>query len=433
MKLKNALILLVTIAVVAGLSASASAYRSFSNAIPITSQGTIPFTPGALLDDFRNAKSGLNVWNCATGAFSSSAASITASCITDTAIVYGGTGNSLKLTYNVDAMDSYAGYFTNLGGGNVSSYTAVSFYVKGANGGELIKIELKNKSGTVYHDDNAGTDYFRNVATVYVPDFLAGGVTTAWQKVTIPLKNFANLDGFTSMNELVFVFENTQSGINGSRTHGAVYIDNIKFENPSVDVLGAAYFGTKLNINSLGGYMAVTGGTSGGSGSISFASLSDGNHTAANALKYNYNVSVVGSYAAAFSEIGGGNTDSTVQKPEKGGWIAIRQDFSAYNYITFWARAATDATNPTGFKVELHDFSGIGTGEPFYKINKTDTNHLTTAWQKYSIPLANFMDWSSVPLEKNHIAEIVFTIEYYNTPGDHDVGAMYIDDVQFEK
>ena len=410
-----------------------SAYQSLSDPVAITGQATIPFTPGAVLDNF-NADSPLNAWNCSTGTFGSILTTKTnpGYCTKS----WDAAGQALKLTYDITQTNSYSGYFTQLGGGSLAGYTAVSFYVKGSAGREFFKVELKNTGTTKYWDANDATHYYRNAASVYINDFLVGGVTTTWQKVTIPLNNFANLDGLTSMKELVFTFENTQSTLNDhSPAKSAIYIDSIVFETAAtfpVSIVKADAFGDKLFSNSLGGNIGVSGSDS--TATLSFAALSDANHTSLNALKYDYDVHLPGSYIAAFFIFGGGYTDDTVEKPDKGGWLKVSQNLSAFNYITFWARAGNDATNPTGFKVELHDFSGVGTGEPFYTISWSgDSQHLTTNWQKYKIPLSYFADFDSIILDKTRVSEMVFTIEYYNTPTGKEIGTMYIDDVQFEK
>jgi hypothetical protein len=397
-------------------------------------------TPGPVLDDFRYA-SLVNVWSTGTGTFSRSSATpppaneiCSASYVND---INAYSGYSLKLDYNVSAPGSFAGYYSKLASQALNGYTAVSFYVKGSAGGEFFKVELKNTGTAKIWDGAEGTNYYRNSAFVYVNDFHeSGAISTEWKKVTIPFHNFANLDGFSSMKELVFIFENGQSGANGSPTSGTVYIDNIVFETFPISAVKIDACKDKLLVNSLGGNMGVAAG--GGSGSLSVAALSDANHTASNAVKFDYNISADWSYAAASSVFGGGYTDNTVEKPDKGGYIKVPHDFSAYTNITFWARvAASDANNSCGFKVELHDFSGEGAGEPFYKIDREKTNPssaplLKTAWQKYTIPLASFMDWDNIVLHKDHIAELVFTVEWNNTPTGYGVGTLYIDDVQFE-
>lgn len=142
----------------------------------LSTNATIPLTPGPLLDDF-TAGEGVNVWRGATYTISSDPAVpppadavCNASFTNDSAIVYGSAGKSLQLTYNVSRANSYAGYVSNLGGASTASYNYLSFWVKGAAGGEFFKITLSSNSA----------DANRNKASVYITDYLQGGVTTSW-------------------------------------------------------------------------------------------------------------------------------------------------------------------------------------------------------------------------------------------------------------
>ncbi len=428
-------ILIVTVMMIlaGGWSVDISAYQSLGGGpASIISQGAIPLTQSAVLDDFASDSS-LNKWNCVTGTFGSILTAITQPGYC--AKSWDAAGQALKIDYDVRNLTSYSGYFTQMGGASLvtpTAYTAVSFSVKGAVGGEFFKIELKNTGSLKYWDATEATNYYRNTASVYVNDFHEDGkVTTAWRKVTIPLNNFANLDSFSSMKEIVFTFENNMSSQNSSPTQGTIYIDNITFETTAVSAIQVDSFKDKVMINSLGGNMGIsTGG--GATGQLSFASISDTQHAALNALKYDFDVSTPDSYAAAFFIFGGGYTDDTVEKPDKGGWIKVPQNFNSFHSITFWARAESDAKNPFGFKVELHDFLGTGTGEPFRAINLNASNHLTAIWQKYTISFDSFKDYSDIVLDKTRIAEMVFTLEYWNTASNREIGTIYIDDVQFE-
>jgi hypothetical protein len=162
---------------------------------------------GPVLDDFNDGNT-QNNWGYNSGPFASAGASCTDSRVA-TSPQEG--AYCLKLDYDVSFKDSYSGYWTLLGGESLSAYTSLSFWVKGTAGKELIKIEIKNDSST---------------AAVYVTE-----VTTSWQEITIPFQYFSNIKDWTSMKELVFVFENYQSVINGSPTKGTIYIDKIYFGN----------------------------------------------------------------------------------------------------------------------------------------------------------------------------------------------------------
>jgi hypothetical protein len=121
-------------------------------------------------------------------------------------------GEALKLVYDVTTPNSFAGYSTPLARANLDLYSFLTFFVRGAAGGERIKVGLKDASG--------------NEIKIPLSDYLPGGVTTSWQKVAVPLDAFAGLTSRSAIESFVIAFENA---IGGSG-RGAVFIDDIKFE-----------------------------------------------------------------------------------------------------------------------------------------------------------------------------------------------------------
>lgn len=126
------------------------------------------------------------------------------------AIVLDGAGLSLRLDYNVPLAGSYSGLWTKLEGADLSSYDAVSLWVKGASGGEEFLVGLM--------------DSFENESKVPITDYLTGGVSTTWQKVTIPLSVFTSIQHWDDMENLSITF------LNHIDSEGRIYIDNIQFE-----------------------------------------------------------------------------------------------------------------------------------------------------------------------------------------------------------
>ena len=411
------------------------AYTELSTPSSIQSEGQVPFTPGPLLDDFRYAAP-VNLWNVVTSTFSSSSlvpmpadAICTASYINDSNAY---SGYSLKLDYNVSALNSYAGYSSQMGGGSLvtpTAYTAVSFWVKGAAGGEFFKVELRNKGTTLYYDSNNNANYYRNDSTVYITDYLDGGVTTAWQKVTIPLANFASLDDWSSMKEFVLVFENAQSTANGSLARGTVYIDDIAFETNVVNTVRIAHFGEAVATDTSGnkkGVCALGGniGTAIGSGGIISYGLSNETNSYnpyPYGLSLNYDVNSSGAWAATYLIFGGGIDPNPDLSQNKSGWIAIPQDFSAYNYLSLMIRGKSSTENPKTIKIELVDSGGTKS----YVIAGIITN-----WQTLKIPLSSFP-----LLRKDSIKQMTFVLEGWRIDAavGNKVGTVLIDSVQFEK
>ncbi len=114
-----------------------------------------------------------------------------------------------RLSYGGEIGDlfTYAGWTTQLQGIDVSQCKSVSLLIKGAAGGE---------EPNIYMDD--GNFRWGVYINRYKP------TTASWQKVTIPLKDFADYGvDLTHLEELQVVFE-------WERMSGAIYIDDIRFD-----------------------------------------------------------------------------------------------------------------------------------------------------------------------------------------------------------
>jgi len=406
MRLKAVTSILLIFILACGAPAMAFAYDPLTGAVAITSQGTIPFTPGPLLDDFTDGV-GINAWGSLTGTFSKfdpapSNSICVASYENNPAIAFGGTGHSLKLDYNVTydklGEKGFAGYYSKLDGGSVNSYTALSFQVKGASGGEYFKIELKTNS----------LDTNRNKAAVYITDFLDGGVTTNWRKVEIPFHNFANINNWSSMKEFVITFEGAQSGINGSPLSGAVYIDDISFVNRVFKAIRIDHYGDKVDACALGGNMGDMGG-GGGAAQHTFLDALVPPPLYPNVLFSRYNVS--SGWAGIFVKFGGGASGNT----------PMTHDFSAFGSLSFWIRAWQADRNPKGIKLELEDSGGKRTAW---------RGGITTVWQKMVIP---FSDFSGLRINAIKQFNIIYDGRAIGGAGGDLNGGVFIDDLQFEE
>jgi len=124
------------------------------------------------------------------------------------AIVNGRGGNVLQLSYDVDSQNpAYNGLWMKLQGADLSNYKKLTLWIKGdeLNGyPDCIKIELKNQKG------EKGS-------------YTLSGITSEWQKVEIPLKDFSPSLDLSKITELVFVF----SDILCQPKMGTIYIDDI--------------------------------------------------------------------------------------------------------------------------------------------------------------------------------------------------------------
>lgn len=119
-------------------------------------------------------------------------------------------GYSVRLDYDVDSVNpAYNGFWMKLNGEDASRFNSLSFFVKGDAEKEFtnrIKIELKDMSAR---------------PSAYV----VSGITSEWQRVTIPFEKFRRINDWTSLNEFVIVFDD----VNSRPKAGSLYIDQISF------------------------------------------------------------------------------------------------------------------------------------------------------------------------------------------------------------
>ena len=152
--------------------------------------------------------------------------------VSDDGYTKGNSGYSVMLDYDVSGMGDYSFYWIKLGKElpsssgiterlDVSKYNYLSFWIKGADGDEKIKLELHqdvDRNGMFVF----GTDL---VSSLYVRGFLPEGrISRNWQKALIPLDKFRVISNREELHELVLVFENYVGN-----TKGKVFIDRILF------------------------------------------------------------------------------------------------------------------------------------------------------------------------------------------------------------
>ena len=135
--------------------------------------------------------------------------SISSSFVEDDALGNPG-GFSLRLDYDVDSPNpAYNGFWMKLEGNDASSYNTLNFYVKGDSDKgftKRIKIELKDET---------------NKPSAYI----VSGITSEWQKVSIPFEKFRRITDWSKMSEAVIVFDD----INSNPKTGTIFVDQISF------------------------------------------------------------------------------------------------------------------------------------------------------------------------------------------------------------
>lgn len=121
-------------------------------------------------------------------------------------------GKFLSIEYKKEA--GWAGWYTLLNDADTSNYNALTFWIKGAKGGEKFDIGLTDARMQELQID-----------AVYagpIDLFLPVGVTTDWQNVKIPVSRVASQINLSKMGSVVFWFK--YGG------EGKIYIDDMKFE-----------------------------------------------------------------------------------------------------------------------------------------------------------------------------------------------------------
>jgi len=116
----------------------------------------------------------------------------------------------------------WCGYYTQVKSGqqlfDATAYTKLTFWVKGAAGGECFMVGVADR-----HWDEVGDSVKSEAIGAYLP---GGKVTTEWQQATIPLSTF-----FVDMEELATVAICFESGcFPAGEGRGTVYIDDVAFE-----------------------------------------------------------------------------------------------------------------------------------------------------------------------------------------------------------
>ena len=286
--------------------------------------------------------------------------------------------NSLRLAYNVTADASYAGFITLLKNANLTSYNTLSFLVKGEAGGEKVKIGLKDTPG--------------NEVKLLIGQYLQHGISTDWQKVTIPFNSFRGTIDWTKMGNLNVVFENgIGSGV------GAIHLDEIRFENLSSVPIVIDNFNDSVGENGVGGsYYESMGGDATVQRGYDSANARGGIGAA---YRINYNIARSGAWAAVGTDLRGVNASST-------------------QFLSFYIKGANGGERPNIYLVHR-----VGTTDTQKHVDIEKYTPVTTSWQRVTIPLSDFTK-QGIDLTRLSDFRVIFESEVMS-------GTIYLDDVQF--
>jgi RHS repeat-associated protein len=279
---------------------------------------------------------------------------------------------SLELSYDVSIDHSYAGYITLLNQFDLRPYNAVTFLVKGAEGGEKAKVGLVNSSD--------------NEHKILVSEYLPGGITTQWQQVRIPLAAFTRVADWSSMSKLAISFENVLGD-----NDGTIYVDDIRFEQLADVPIVLDNFNDMTGENGLAGlYWAYAEGSA-----VIDAGYDTENRYGPTGAGYriSYNVSE-GNYAFLSSDL-------------------MVLNAAGYNTLSLYIKGANGGERPS-------IYLGDGTTREYVDIENYAP--VTTSWQKIDIPLEDFVK-QGIDISDLRYVQVVFERETV-------AGTVYLDDIQ---
>jgi len=393
------------------LSSSPRVFSETSVAKAVFTSGS---TQASLVDNFNDGDS-VNLWGGAYGEFvgPSGAVTMTHSDVNP----FGGSGKSLSLQYDLPKEGGYGGLYITLdvqgGMKNLSGYKSLDFFVRGSISNVSCKIELKNKSADAAH----------KASSLYINDYLDGGITTDWKKVQIPLDAFVNLDSLSNVNELVFVFEHDYNSASGFPNSATLFLDDVSFKSLALPSIRIDSFGDAWGLNALGGNTGDFA-ASPASHQSTYSNVSGTFHNFSHSLSSIYNVSPSGSYVGIYFILGGGAN----------GYTAYPHNFSGYSKISFWMKGNSAKETPKNIKIEIVDKNGTR-----FAVIPNDTttpnSPLSTQWKNYVINFSKFLDsadWAkAVGIDAASIQQV--NIVYEDWRAVNKTGKVFYDEIEFIK
>ncbi|MFA5335406.1 MAG: hypothetical protein WC324_00640 [Candidatus Omnitrophota bacterium] len=190
-----------------------AAFLAFTMA-PVSADTGETFT----VDDF-NGKQMFNLLGGKTQGYEEAGVKCIPTFTEDPAERHGETGASLRLDFDVSKGKGFSYYWSTLLS-DLRGYDFLSFWYRDPAGGVLFAIE-------VHQDVDADGSYIMavdKISSVDVAPYLDSLAAGKWQKIEIPLTKFSNIDDWSRVLDIVFLFRNGR-GLN----KGTVFIDDLSF------------------------------------------------------------------------------------------------------------------------------------------------------------------------------------------------------------
>lgn len=286
--------------------------------------------------------------------------------------------------------------------GNLSGYSTMTFWVKGAKGGEAFELGLNDTISNKREDAVIAGSIYR---------YLPTGVTTEWQKVAVPLEDFFGAD-LSRVYSLVLSFN--------EEGEGAFWVDRLAFHEE-------AFMDRQAQIQAKGELL-----------------LDDFDHSSMNLLGRKANAykrlpSVCEFTRVISKPVPGAGTDPGTEQVNRAlrldyskkssGWCGyytlLNQidgayfDLSPYKEVRFWVRSEKGGET---FEIGMADRSWLTIGDSVKAgtVERYLPKGVTTGWQEVVIPLPDFgkLDWSQMGS---------FAINFHK-PSE---GTLYVDHLRF--
>ncbi|MFA5147745.1 MAG: hypothetical protein WC491_01300 [Candidatus Omnitrophota bacterium] len=188
-----------------------------------------------IIDDF-NGRQMFNLLGGKTQGYEEAGVKCIPTFTEDPAERHGETGASLRLDFDVSKGKGFSYYWSTLLAGrktdvagqaielmafsDLRGYDFLSFWYRDPAGGVLFAIEI-------HQDADSDGSYIMavdKISSVDIAPYLDSLAAGKWQKIEIPLTKFSNIDDWSRVLDIVFLFRNGR-GLN----KGTVFIDDLSF------------------------------------------------------------------------------------------------------------------------------------------------------------------------------------------------------------
>lgn len=306
---------------------------------------------------------------------------------------------AFDFSYNLINPESYAAFLIdadkwlkrNLSWNQINAF---SFKIRSAFAKLPLKISFQNVDGE---------GVLLDAYSVYMSDYQKA-ILDDWTEISIPVEAIVGLP-LSDIDQVVFVCEYDYAKANDSALDGEFLISDVGFNTNVSDSVLVDSFSDNYGYNSLGGNI---GNLNDHTATFTKSEAHDFQGALESAYKFETET-----WCGLYMILGGGDGNNA-------GWTAEPCDFSRFNKLTFWAKAASKLENPKKFKIEIVDSN---------KKASVYCDGLTDQWAKYSIDLNQIDDLNKATIKQLNVIYEMFQV--FISEGSKR-GRVYFDDFRFE-